>query len=251
MKKASRKTHQRAAAKFRWSDTDGDRFIENPPLIVRLDGTEHEMADVLSMIDNYRLTLPDDRRVLFDRFELMDVARRVVGVGSVGTACWMLLFEGPYHPRGDPLILQIKEAQPSVLEPYVGESLFHHHGRRVVEGQRLIQAASDIFLGWTQAPRSRRHYYVRQLWDVTGKWDQTTMDAEGLIYFGALCGWALARAHARTGDAVQIAGYLGSGDVFDRAIVDFSELYAETTVADHRALLDAVSAGRLEVAPPA
>lgn len=152
MKKASRKTHQRAAAKFRWSDTDGDRFIENPPLIVRLDGTEHEMADVLSMIDNYRLTLPDDRRVLFDRFELMDVARRVVGVGSVGTACWMLLFEGPSHPRGDPLILQIKEAQPSVLEPYVGESLFHHHGRRVVEGQRLIQAASDIFLGWT-----RRH----------------------------------------------------------------------------------------------
>jgi len=246
--KVHRKTHQRAAAKLRWSAEDGDRFVEEPPLLVRLDHTEYEMAEVVTMLDNYRLTLTGDRRALFDRFELVDVARKVVGVGSVGTSCWVVLFEGPRHRDGDPLILQIKEAQPSVLEAYVGPSPFEHQGMRVVEGQRLTQAASDIFLGWTQGPRSGRHYYVRQLWDVKGQGDPTAMDPDGLVYYGALCAWGLARAHARTGDAVQIAGYLGSGDVFDEAIAEFADRYAQVNEEDHRAFVAAIAAGEVEVA---
>lgn len=234
--KVHRKTHQRAAAKLRRSAEDGDRFVEEPPLVVRLDKTEYEMAEVVTMIDNYRLTLSDDRRALFDRFELVDVARKVVGVGSVGTSCWVVLFEGPDHPEGDPLILQVKEAQASVIEAFVGASPYDHQGRRVVEGQRLTQAASDMFLGWTQGPRSGRHYYVRQLWDVKGQGDPTAMDPDGLTYYGALCAWALARAHARTGDAVQISSYLGSGDVFDEAIAEFSVQYARVNEQDYQAM---------------
>lgn len=198
------------------------------------------------MIASYRDTLTEDRQDLFDRFEVVDVARKVVGVGSVGTRCWVALLEGPDHLEGDRLILQVKEAQASVLEPYVGASALGHHGLRVVTGQRLIQAASDMFLGWSEGPRSGREYYVRQLWDVKGQGDLEKMDVSNLTYYGALCAWALARAHARTGDAVQISAYLGTGDAFDRAVAAFSAAYALTNEADHAALVDAIASGRVE-----
>ena len=202
--------------------------------------------DVVPMIASYRETLTEDRQELFDRFDVVDVARKVVGVGSVGTRCWVALLEGPDHREGDRLILQIKEAQASVLEPYVGASSLGHHGLRVVTGQRLTQAASDMFLGWSEGPRSGRHYYVRQLWDVKGQGDLETMDVENLTYYGALCAWALARSHTRTGDAVQLASYLGKGDSFDRAMASFSAAYALTNEVDHAALVDAIASGRVD-----
>jgi uncharacterized protein (DUF2252 family) len=249
VKKARRKTHTRAAEKLTRTVGGRSQFVEDPPLIVHLDNTAYGIEEVMTMIDNYRLTLADDRRALFDRFDLVDVARKVVGVGSVGTHCWVVLFEGPDHPSGDPMIMQVKEAQPSVLEPYAGESALDHHGLRVVAGQRLIQASSDMFLGWTQGPRSGRQYYVRQLWDVKGQGDPLVMDVNNLAHYGALCAWALARAHARTGDAVQLAGYLGRSERFDEAMVEFAAAYALTNEADHTALLEAVSSGRIEVSP--
>jgi hypothetical protein len=155
------------------------------------------------------------------------------------------LLEGPHHPSGDRLVLQIKQAQASVLEPYVGASSFGHHGLRVVAGQRLMQAASDMFLGWCEAPRTGAHYYVRQLWDVKGQSDVSKMDFGSLSYYGALCALALARAHARTGDAVQIGTYLGPSEKFDRALADFSARYAITNEQDHAALRAAIKSGRL------
>ncbi len=202
------------------------------------------MDDVTPMIEGYRERLSLDLLHLFDRFRLVDVARKVVGVGSVGTRCWICLFEGPDLPAGDRMILQIKEAQASVLEPYVGASPLEHHGLRVVAGQRLTQAASDIFLGWTEAPNGR-DYYVRQLWDFKGSSDPMTMSVTNLAYYGDLCGMALARAHARTGDPVQLAGYLGKSDAFDRAIGSWAAKYVKTNEADHAALLDAIGTGRV------
>ena len=163
----------------------------------------------------------------------------------MGTRCWVGLLEGPPYPAGDPLILQIKEAGPSALEPAFGVGEFSHHGERVVAGQRLTQAASDIFLGWSSASASGRHYYVRQLWDAKGSGDPTVMDAANLARYGSLCAWALARAHARTGDPVAISGYLGGGDRFDRAVADFATLYADQTEADHAELVAALADGRL------
>ncbi len=207
--KARRKDHRRAVAKLTHAVGDDIRFVEDPPLVVHLDNTDHELDAIGPMIEHYRTTLTHDIRTLFDRFRILDVARKVVGVGSVGTRCWIALFEGPDRPNGDHVILQVKEAQASVLEPHVGASVFPHHGQRVVAGQRLTQAASDIFLGWTEAPESKRQYYVRQLWDFKGSSDPMAMDLQDLTYYGALCGMALARAHARTGDPVRIAAYLG------------------------------------------
>ena len=167
-------------------------------------------------------------------------------MGSVGTRCWICLFEGPDRPGGDHVILQVKEAQPSVLEPYVGDSALGNHGRRVVVGQRLTQAASDIFLGWALAEQSGRHYYVRQLWDSKGQVDPLLMDAAGLSHYGALCALALAQAHARTGDPVGIAGYLGTGAAFDRAIATWAAAYAVTNEQDHAALIGAIEDGRVD-----
>ncbi len=198
------------------------------------------MDEALELIESYRETLSDERRGMFDRFRLLDVAHRVVGVGSVGTRCWIGLFAGPDDPEADFIVLQGKEAQPSVLEPYVGESLLGHHGKRVVIGQRLIQAASDVFLGWTEGPTTRRSYYVRQLWDFKGQGDPMVMDRETLGHYGALCAWILARSHARTGDAVRIAGYLGNSRTFDRAIAAFAGQYAITNEADHAAFVEAI-----------
>jgi uncharacterized protein (DUF2252 family) len=244
--KARRKDHRRAVAKLTRTSGDDVRFVEDPPLLVHLDATGNDMDAVMPMVATYKQSLPPDRQVLFDRLRLLDVARKVVGVGSVGTRCWICLFEGPDRPGGDHVILQVKEAVPSVLEPYAGASTLGHHGKRVVVGQRLTQAASDIFLGWTEIEGAARQYYVRQLWDAKGQSDPMRMDVDNLAEYGALCALALAQAHARTGDPVELAGYLGLGPVFDQAIAEFSAAYAVTNEQDHAALLDAIRAGRVE-----
>ena len=241
-KRARRKDHLRAVAKLTEVVDGRRRFIEDPPLVVHLENTEHDIDDVAGIIESYRKSLSDDRRYLFDRYRLLDVARKVVGVGSVGTRCWIGLLAGADDPEHDLIVLQIKEAQASVLEAHVGASLLGHHGKRVVVGQRLIQAASDIFLGWTEGPRSGHHYYVRQLWDFKGQGDPMVMKPGHLGAYGELCAWILARSHARTGDAVQISGYLGNSASFERAIAAFAAGYAATSQADHAALVDSLGA---------
>jgi uncharacterized protein (DUF2252 family) len=237
-KRARRKDHLRAVTKLTTVVDGQRRFIDDPPLLVHLDRTEHDLDEAMGLIERYRATLPDDRRYMFDRYRLLDVARKVVGVGSVGTRCWIALLSGPDDPDADFIVLQAKEAQASVLEPYAGESLLGHHGKRVVIGQRLIQAASDIFLGWAEGPKTGHSYYVRQLWDFKGQGDPMVMDPNNLSHYGALCAWILARSHSRTGDAVKISGYLGKAKAFDRAIAAFSRRYALTNEADHQALID-------------
>ncbi len=247
--RAHQRTRLRAVAKLTVDNGGVRRFAEDPPILVHLTRTGHEMEEVEGIIAAYRDSLTDERRELFDRFRLIDVARRVVGVGSVGTRCWVGLFEGPDHPEGDPLILQLKEAAPSVLEAYIDGAPVAHNGQRVVNGQRRIQAASDLFLGWSAGPQTGRHYYARQLWDVKGQGDPMLMDMRSLQHYGELCAWALARAHARTGDPVAISGYLGSSDRFDRAVTEFAMRYADQTVRDHAALADAVATGRMAADP--
>ena len=251
--KAKRKDSTRAFAKLTHRVNGEPRIAPDPPLIVPLrdmlpDRQAHEVeAELRRLMNAYRATLPADRRGLLDRFRFVDMAHKVVGVGSVGTRAWILLLLG--RDEEDPLFLQCKEAQPSVLAPYAGASRFSNQGRRVVEGQRLMQAASDIFLGWirvTGIDGRVRDFYVRQLWDWKTSVDVDAMDADGLATYGMLCGATLARAHARCGDAVAIAAYLGSGDACDRSFADFAETYAEQNERDHAALLDAIAAGRVE-----
>ena len=245
MKRARRKDHLRAVTRFTEVVNGQRRFVDDPPLTVRLEHTNHDMNEAMEVIESYRGTLTRERRYMFDRFQLLDVAHRVVGVGSVGTRCWIGLLAGPDDPDADFIVLQVKEAQPSVLEPYVGESLLVHHGKRVVVGQRLIQAASDVFLGWTEGPATGRSYYVRQLWDFKGQGDPMVMSRETLSHYGSLCAWILARSHARTGDAVKISGYLGKASAFDRAIAAFARRYAITNEADYATFVNAV--GRVQV----
>ena len=237
-KRAYRKDHLRAVDKLTTVVDGRRRFVEDPPLVVHLENTAHGHDEVRGLVEAYRANLADERRTLFDRYRLVDVARKVVGVGSVGTRCWIGLLQGPDDPDHDLIVLQVKEAMPSVLEPYVGASTFDHPGKRVVVGQRLVQAASDVFLGWADAAAADRHYYVRQLWDLKGKSDPMTMDLAHLRRHGELCAWVLARSHARTGDAVQIAGYLGRGPAFDDAIASFARRYARTNETDHAALVE-------------
>jgi uncharacterized protein (DUF2252 family) len=245
--RARRKTHVRAVTKLTEMVGGRRRFLENPPLLVHIDRTEFDMDDARGLLDGYRQSLTDDRRYILDRFELVDVARKVVGVGSVGTRCWVALFQGPEHPdtKGDWIVLQVKQAGPSVLEPYMGASTLPHHGLRVVTGQRLTQSASDGFLGWSEGPTSGRPYYLRQLWDAKGSGDPALMDPVGLGHYGALCAWALARAHARTGDPVAISAYLGNGATFDDAVARFASRYADQAVLDHAALVSAIAGGRV------
>jgi uncharacterized protein (DUF2252 family) len=192
----------------------------------------------------YRATLQDDRRHLLERFEIVDAARKVVGVGSVGTRAFMVLLQG--RDTRDPLFLQIKEATASVLEPYVRKSRYRQHGERVVQGQRMMQAASDIYLGWTKGLDERRHFYWRQLRDMKGSAVVEDMVPFGLTYYARICGWTLARAHARSGDPVAIAEYLGTSDTFDKSITDFSERYADQNEQDYTEFVNAVRTGRLE-----
>ncbi len=229
------------------------RIVADPPLIVPLDqlvqGSERQEAfDWLhELLDAYRGTLQQDRRVLLEQFQLADFARKVVGVGSVGTRAWIALLLG--RDGQDPLFLQMKEAEASVLEEFVAPSEFENHGERVVTGQHLMQASSDIFLGWVHVPSGldgqARDFYGRQLKDWKGSAEVEQMIPKGMAAYGRLCGWTLARAHARSGDRIAIAAYLGKGPSFDRAIVQFSQAYAEQNESDYKALAAAVKSGRI------
>ncbi|AZQ40387.1 DUF2252 domain-containing protein [Streptomyces cyaneochromogenes] len=250
--KARARTSLQAAAKLTQVVDGEHRIISDPPLITPLTellpGTEGEgLAQTLrELISGYADTLTSERRHLLNRFHVADMARKVVGVGSVGTRCWIVLLIG--RDGEDPLLLQAKEAGDSVLAPYCGASEFDNQGERVVAGQRLMQAASDIFLGWKHATGidgRERDFYVRQLRDWKGIARPETMDPTTLGLFARLCGASLARAHARSGDPIAIAAYLGRGDTFDRALVDFAQAYADQNERDHQALTDAVSEGRV------
>ncbi|MDA0164079.1 DUF2252 domain-containing protein [Solirubrobacter ginsenosidimutans] len=252
--KARSKDSQRAWSRLTRVDEDGrPRIISEPPLIVPIEellGPEAsaELAHtVRTVIRSYRRTLPSDRRHLLERFRYADAARKVVGVGSVGTRAWIVLMLGV--DDGDPLFLQFKEAQPSVLEPYLTRSDFANHGQRVVEGQRLMQSASDIMLGWFRTAGidgAERDFYIRQLWDGKGSALVDLMEPNVLATYAEICGWTLARAHARSGDAVAIASYLGGGDGFDRAMASFAEAYADQNERDYAAFQTAVADGRLQ-----
>jgi uncharacterized protein (DUF2252 family) len=251
--KAQSKDSLRALEKLT-ETVDGEiRFRSEPPLLVPgqelVPGTpgaaiEEVLLDVLAA---YRESLAPDRQQLLDGYRFRQIARKVVGVGSVGTRAWVVLLTGA--DDGDPLFLQAKEAEASVLEPYAGASRYRNHGRRVVEGQRLMQAASDIFLGWCPAvglDGKSRDFYVRQLWDWKRSAEVETLTPQGFEIYARMCGWTLARAHARSGDRVAIAAYLGAGDSFDRALADFAEAYADQNERDHQALIDAIASGRIE-----
>jgi uncharacterized protein (DUF2252 family) len=205
--------------------------------------------EVRELVRGYRRTLQSDRRVLLESYRYADVARKVVGVGSVGTRCWMLLMLG--RDTSDPLVLQVKEAGPSVLEPYLKRTKVSNHGKRVVEGQRLMQATSDIFLGWIHTDAGLdgrpRDFYVRQLWDWKTSVDLETIVPRGLELYARWCGWTLARAHARSGDRVAIASYLGKSDAFDRATAEFARAYADLNDRDYAALVEAARSGRITV----
>jgi len=218
---------------------------ENPPLIYhwREQGHEELMEHVKKTFERYRETMQEDRRLLLDRFKLTDIAIKVVGVGSVGTFCGILLLMASEH---DPLFLQFKQARPSVLEPYAGKSLHANDGQRIVHGCRMMQSASDLFLGWTEGQLGRQ-FYVRQLKAMKIKPMVEVFTPSVMLQYAELCGWTLAHAHARSGEPARISGYLGKSDKFDEAIADFSIAYADQSERDYKALVEAVRAGKLEV----
>jgi uncharacterized protein (DUF2252 family) len=219
------------------------RIIDNPPLIYHPKAHATQVIeDARRSFEQYEQTLMDDIRVLFSRYRLVDSALKVVGVGSVGTRCGIALFMSGHK---DALFLQLKEAMPSVLEPYAGKSVYENHAQRVVVGQRLMQAASDMFLGWIRR-EDGRDFYIRQLRDMKASADIEEMKGSHLVEYAGFCGWALARAHARGGDAAFICGYLGSKDAFDRALLEFARDYAEQTERDYGLLTAAVKAGHIK-----
>jgi uncharacterized protein (DUF2252 family) len=262
--KRAEKTGQKTIAKARTRDSlqalsklgevvDGHyRIVSQPPIVVPmrdLEATYGLSADQVERVLHeqfraYRATLRDDQRRLLERFELVDVARKVVGVGSVGTRAFIGLLQG--RDQHDPLFLQVKEATASVLEGPLPKSRYRQHGQRVVDGQRMMQAASDIYLGWTKGVDVNRHYYWRQLRDMKGSADVEAMVPVGLSFYAGICGWTLARAHARSGDPIAIAAYLGEDDQFDRSISDFSQRYADQNELDYQTFAKAIRSGRLE-----
>ena len=232
---------------------DGNyRIVSQPPIVIpvrELESFSTLSADevqqgIHDQFRAYRATLQDDRRHLLERFQVIDAARKVVGVGSVGTRAFIVLLQG--RDQDDPLFLQVKEATTSVLEDHLPKSRYKQHGERVVQGQRMMQSASDIYLGWTKGVEANRWLYWRQLRDMKGSIDVEAMKPFGLEFYARQCGWTLARAHARSGDPVAIAAYLGKSDTFDRSITDFSERYADQNDKDFQAFADAVKSGRLE-----
>jgi uncharacterized protein (DUF2252 family) len=249
--RARAKDSMKAFAKLTRMVEGEPRLISDPPLIVPVEelappaevGRIEEI--VRGIIRSYRQTLPDERRRILERFRYVHAARKVVGVGSVGTRAWIMLMLG--RDENDPLFLQLKEAEASVLEPFLGKSRYTNHGQRVVEGQRIMQAAGDIMLGWIRTSElgAERDFYVRQLWDAKGSANVEAMDPTALAFYAEVCGWTLAKAHARSGDVIAIASYLGAGDVFDRALASFAEIYADQNERDYAALRDAVDAGRV------
>jgi len=218
-----------------------NRFVDQPPILYHVNEPDWETL-VREGLEDYRQSLPEERRVLFDRYRLEDFALKVVGIGSVGTRCYIALF---FSEDNHPLILQVKEACPSVLEPYTAKSQYENQGQRVVTGQRLMQSSSDIFLGWTQGRRGN-NFYLRQLRDMKFSLPIEGVSAVQLQRYAEFCGWTLARAHAKSGDAATISGYLGKGDQFDLAMGEFAIAYAEQTEQDHAALVEAVKTGRVE-----
>jgi uncharacterized protein (DUF2252 family) len=261
-----RKLVAKGAAKARTRDSmeelgkltttvDGQlRIMADPPLLVPIEDLLSDQSqrsalesEIHSILSKYRRTLATDRRYLIDQYEFVHVARKVVGVGSVGTRCWIVLMLG--RDESDPLFLQVKEAEESVLSRFLGASEFTNMGQRVVAGQRLMQASSDIFLGWHRVAAGldgkQRDFYVRQLRDWKFSLDVDAMVPGGMRMYGELCGWTLARAHARSGDAIAIAAYLGGSDVFDQAVTQFAAAYADQNERDHDAVLAAVKAGRI------
>jgi uncharacterized protein (DUF2252 family) len=250
--KAQTKDSMRAFAKLTQMVDGEPRIISDPPVVVPVEelveGFSEGMEESIhELYRAYRNSLESSRRDLLESYRLVHLARKVVGVGSVGTRAWIALLIG--RDDGDPLFLQIKEAQESVLEPHLGKSRFRNSGKRVVEGQRLMQAASDIFLGWIHSPfgldGTPRDYYVRQLWDWKTSVDMDRVLPQGLILYARICGWTLARAHARSGDRIAIASYLGKGDVFDRALADFAASYADVNERDYKRLAEAAADGRI------
>jgi uncharacterized protein (DUF2252 family) len=228
------------------------RIVSQPPIVVPM----RDLAATYGMSPDavgtairaqfraYRATLQDDRRALLERFQVVDVARKVVGVGSVGTRAFIVLLQG--RDEHDPLFLQIKEATASVLEASLPKSRYRLHGQRVVQGQRMMQAASDIYLGWTRGVDVNRHFYWRQLRDMKGSVLVESMAPLGLTFYARTCGWTLARAHARSGDPVAMSAYLGNGDAFDKSITDFAERYADQNEQDYEQFVKAIRSGRLE-----
>ncbi len=267
LKQEQRKAVDQGLAKARTRDSmqalakltrlvDGrPRIVSDPPLLVPIDELVSAEPDrfafaqqLTSLIRTYRRTLETDRRHLLEQYQFADMALKVVGVGSVGTRCWIVLMLG--RDDSDPLFLQVKEAQESVLARFAGASRYANQGQRVVAGQRLMQASSDIFLGWqrteTGPDGQPRDFYVRQLRDWKFSADIETMAPDDLLMYGALCGWTLSRAHARSGDRIAIAAYLGGSDVFDRAVAQFAAEYAGQNERDHDALVKAVASGRIK-----
>jgi uncharacterized protein (DUF2252 family) len=253
--KAHTRSNLGALDRFVGAQDGAPRLVAEPPLIVPVRDLEagtdpNELpAQLTDLLAQYRATLEPERRVLLDRFRLVDMARKVVGVGSVGTRCWMILLLG--DDAGDPLFLQAKEAGPAVLETYLGRSEYTNSGRRVVVGQRLMQTVSDIFLGWVRVSGfdgRRRDFYIRQLRDWKASADVETLLPAGMKAYGELCGWTLARAHARSGDRIAIASYLGSGRAFDVAVAEFARHYADRTAEDFGALASAIASGDIVAA---
>jgi uncharacterized protein (DUF2252 family) len=228
------------------------RIVSEPPIVVPLRdlaatyglSPDEVERTIHAQFRAYRATLRHDQRHLLERFELVDAARKVVGVGSVGTRAFIVLMQG--RDQHDPLFLQVKEATGSVLEGPLPKSRYRQHGERVVAGQRMMQAASDIYLGWTKGRDVTRHFYWRQLRDMKGSAEVETMSPVNLSFYAGICGWTLARAHARSGDPIAIAAYLGEDDQFDRSITDFSQRYAEQNELDYQAFAKAIQSGRLE-----
>jgi uncharacterized protein (DUF2252 family) len=262
-KKKDRKKMSKGAKKARSKDSlkalnklaehvDGKYRIKNhAPLLVPLRDLAKSMdpdalrEQVTGSLESYRNTLADNRRVLFDRFELVDIALKVVGVGSVGTRCMIVLFQG--RDQDDPLFLQIKEAESSVLEDHLPKSTYEEHGERVVRGQRLMQTSSDIFLGWETVP-DKHHFYWRQFHDMKGSADVASMSPRRLTNYAGICGATLAHAHARSADPIAITGYLGSGDTFDKAMTKFAYTYADQNDRDYAAFIAAIDNGTIEAA---
>jgi uncharacterized protein (DUF2252 family) len=262
--KRARKTAEKAVAKAHTRDSlqalsklgevvDGRyRIVSQPPIVVpmrELEATYGLSADQMERVlrdqfRSYRATLRDDQRQLLERFQLVDMARKVVGVGSVGTRAFIALLQG--RDQHDPLFLQVKEATRSVLEGPLPKSRYKQHGERVVSGQRMLQAASDIYLGWTRGVDVNRYFYWRQLRDMKGSAEVEAMAPLGLRVYAGICGWTLARAHARSGDPIAIAAYLGEDDQFDRSITDFAKRYADQNEQDYQAFAKAIRSGRLE-----
>ena len=241
LRHATGKNHLKALSKLT-TQVDGSwRIVEDPPLVQRIEGPQlrERLAEVLT---GYHASLPADRQALFEQYRFVDFARKVVGVGSVGTRCWMVLLQGP---NGGPLFLQVKEAGQASAERALGVRPKGHQGKRVVDGQRSLQAVSDVLLGWTTDTVADVDYFIRQLWDAKGSFDTTVMRPAGFRAYVRTCAWALARAHARTGDANTIAGYLGSSNTVSTSVAGFAEAYADQTVRDLAALVAALADGRL------